>query len=48
VCGIAVAATVEHAASVGVAVGTEVFLIEFSDGSAIEVPAEWIVDEDSQ
>jgi hypothetical protein len=42
VCGIATTATPEHAAHVGVAVNTTVYLIEFGDGEAIEVPADWL------
>jgi len=47
VCGITKVETAERARKVGEPIGTTVYLIEFVDGSAIEVSGEWLEKDES-
>lgn len=42
VCGILTVETEQHAKAVNCAVGTTVYLIEFPDGSDIQVSGDWL------
>jgi len=47
VVGIRVIETAAQGRAVGATIGTTMYVIEFSDGSSIEVPASWIEPLDS-